>query len=114
MKTGHVYSVKAVAAAAIGAVFFLAATVTSAAAMGEEIVGKIVRDDSGYTLVAPSGQYMLTGKSVADLSGKKVVVDGDVEYGVKNMTMDVSSARILHTGHGSNMAAAGGRAQQSG
>lgn len=95
MRETQVYWIKASVAAAIGAVFFLAAMVTSAAAMGEKIIGKVVRDDAGCVLVADSGEYLLSGKPIADLAGKTVAVDGDVEYGVAAKTIRVDSARVL-------------------
>ena len=95
MKRRHVYRMKAAAAAALGAVFFLAAMVTSAAAMGEEIIGKVVRSDAGNVLVADSGEYLLSGKPMANLVGKTVVVDGDVAYGSITKTLRVDKVRVL-------------------
>jgi hypothetical protein len=97
MRTTHVYRIRAAAAVAIGAVFFLAAMVTSAAAMGEKIVGKVVRDDGGYVLVADSGEYLLSGKPVAGLAGEMAAVNGDVEYGAMAKTIHVDSATALQT-----------------
>ncbi|MGD8367710.1 MAG: hypothetical protein PVG78_08710 [Desulfobacterales bacterium] len=95
MKTTHVLRLKAAAAVAIGAIFFLAAMVSTAAAMGEKIIGKVVRDAGGYVLVADSGEYLLSGKPVADLAEKTVAVDGDVEYGAAAKTLRVDSAVAL-------------------
>lgn len=111
MKERHVHQMKAAAAAAIGAIFFLAAMVSSAAAMGEQIIGKVVRSDSGNVLVADSGEYLLSGKPVANLTGKTVVADGDVEYGSTAKTLHVDTVRVLQPATRSAPADADGTAR---
>ncbi|MGW8187403.1 MAG: hypothetical protein ACWGNK_09045 [Desulfobacterales bacterium] len=77
----------------IGIVFLL--TASAALAMNEELVGAVVKTDQGCVLSTDNGEYLILGKDLTGLEGKTVAVTGNVEDGVKSMTIRVNSVKVL-------------------
>ena len=73
----------------------LAATVSSALAMKEDIVGAVVKTDQGAALSTNAGEYLPIGKDLSGMIGKTVVVVGNVEDGVLSKTIRPKSIMVL-------------------
>ena len=74
---------------------FFAATITSALAMNESLVGAVVKTDQGVALSTDSGEYLVLGRNLSDMIGKTVAVTGNVELGVMSKTIQARSVKVL-------------------
>jgi hypothetical protein len=77
------------------AAIFFAATATSALAMNEDLVGAVVKTDQGAALSTDSGEYLVLGKNLSDMTGETVAVTGNVEDGVISKTIRAQSVKVL-------------------
>ena len=73
----------------------LAATVSSALAMNEDIVGAVVKTDQGAALSTDSGEYLTLGNDLSGMIGKTVAVIGNVQDGVLSKTIQPKSVMVL-------------------
>lgn len=76
-------------------VVLFAASATSAFAMKEELIGAIVKTDNGVALSTDSGEYLILGRDLTNLTGETVAVTGTVEDGALSKSIYVTSVKLL-------------------
>ena len=77
----------------IATLFF--ATAIPALAMNEELIGAVVKTDQGVALSTDSGEYLILGRDLKNLTGETVAITGDVEIGAMTKTIHVTSVKLL-------------------
>jgi hypothetical protein len=97
----------------LAAGIILVATVSSALAMNEDIIGAVVKTDSGAALSSYSGEYLIIGKDLSGMIGKTVAVVGNVEHGVLSKSIDAQSVKVLSNKDLVDPAAAGSPLKRS-
>lgn len=76
-------------------VVLFTASATSALAMNEELIGAVMKTDQGVALSTDSGEYLILGRDLKNLTGETVAITGDVEIGAMTKTIHVTSVKLL-------------------